>query len=239
MAAWIKWNHGLESRPEVLAMARSLGLDPIHVAGCRMVAWAWGDRELRNGRAASVDVAQLDQIARVENFGNAMKRVGWLRCDDDGFVFSKWDRHNSKSAKQRTLDLARKGRNGSGKIPDSNRNNFGKNQEQSKRESKSKSKSKNKNKDSPLPPDFQTPEFQSAWTEWQAFRNEQRKPMTASTIKKQIALFQTIGHDAAIASINQSIRNGWQGLFDPRREDSRRPARKPSTYVPFQREEKP
>jgi len=239
MAAWIKWNHGLESRPEVLAMARSLGLDPIHVAGCCMVAWAWGDRELRNGRAASVDVAQLDQIARVENFGNAMVKAGWLRCDDSGFVFSKWDRHNSKSAKQRALAYLRqqklRGKNGGENVTVGS---FQK-RDQSKSKSKSKSKNKNKNKDSPLPPDFQTPEFQSAWTEWQAFRNEQRKPMTASTIKKQIALFQTIGHDAAIASINQSIRNGWQGLFDPRREDSRRPARKPSTYVPFQREEKP
>jgi hypothetical protein len=66
--------------------------------------------------------------------------------------------------------------------------------------------------------------FREVWSGWMRYRCELHKPLTESTIKQQVALLESFGHDAAIVSIKNSIRNGWQGLFDPR-GDTRRNGR--------------
>jgi len=67
-----------------------------------------------------------------------------------------------------------------------------------------------------IPPPFQTPDFKSAWERWLQFRRELGKRITASTASHQLKLLTNkIGNKAlAIESIDQSIRNGWIGLFD-------------------------
>lgn len=64
-----------------------------------------------------------------------------------------------------------------------------------------------------LPDALQTPEFLAAWEEWQSYRKQKRKTMTESTIKKQIEFLASIGVQDAIISINESIKNGYTGLF--------------------------
>ena len=68
---------------------------------------------------------------------------------------------------------------------------------------------------SPLPEALDTPEFQKAWEEWIAYRKERRQPLTASTVRKQFAELAAWGPTKAVTAIERSIRNGWQGLFDP------------------------
>ena len=63
---------------------------------------------------------------------------------------------------------------------------------------------------------LKTEKFRGAWNEWEAYRREIKKKLTKASVKKQIKQLEKLGHDAAIESIEQSIRNGWTGLFDPR-----------------------
>ncbi len=64
-----------------------------------------------------------------------------------------------------------------------------------------------------LPPTLDFPEFKSAWKDWVAYRKEKRQPLKASTVKGQIKFLAE--HPAeAVEMIQQSIRNGWQGLFE-------------------------
>ncbi len=51
-----------------------------------------------------------------------------------------------------------------------------------------------------------------SWDEWLEFRKEIKKKMTPTTIKKQIQ-FLFLNQDDHVRIINQSIMNGWQGLF--------------------------
>ncbi|MEB3843959.1 helix-turn-helix domain-containing protein [Pseudomonas guariconensis] len=50
-----------------------------------------------------------------------------------------------------------------------------------------------------------------AWADWCQHRKEIRKPLTATTCAKQAKTLA--GHHAPDAVINQSISNGWTGLF--------------------------
>jgi hypothetical protein len=65
-----------------------------------------------------------------------------------------------------------------------------------------------------IPKTLDTPEFRAAWAEWQAYKRELKKPLTASTVKHQfreLTALRSVHH--AVASIHQSIARSWQGLF--------------------------
>lgn len=65
-----------------------------------------------------------------------------------------------------------------------------------------------------FPPSFNAPDFKDAWDRWIAYKKEIRKKMTATTAKMQAKTLSKMGKALAIESIDQSIRNGWQGIFD-------------------------
>lgn len=67
-----------------------------------------------------------------------------------------------------------------------------------------------------IPAILQTPEFHKAWNEWQAERKQRRKKLTPAAISRQLAKLEAMGPENAVASINQSIEQGWTGLFDPK-----------------------
>lgn len=61
-----------------------------------------------------------------------------------------------------------------------------------------------------------------AWQDWVAYRSEIRKPLTARMRNAQLSLLKK-QHDIGLsqrACIDQSIRNGWVGLFPARRTEN-------------------
>ena len=75
-----------------------------------------------------------------------------------------------------------------------------------------------------IPESLATPAFLSAWDDWQRYRKERRKKLTPITIERQLAKLAKAGPDTAVAMIEQSIENGWIGLFEVK-EDRRGEAR--------------
>lgn len=71
---------------------------------------------------------------------------------------------------------------------------------------------KNKN-EVKIPDKLNTPEFLAAWEEWQLYRKQKRQTLTPVSIKRQLEFLASIGVQDAIISINESIRNGYTGLF--------------------------
>ncbi|MCC6356990.1 MAG: helix-turn-helix domain-containing protein [Verrucomicrobiae bacterium] len=68
----------------------------------------------------------------------------------------------------------------------------------------------------PLPPlPHPGPEFAEAWQRWEGYRRELRKPLTPSTVRAQFKDLAALCCADAIVAIDQSIRNGWSGLFKP------------------------
>jgi hypothetical protein len=68
-----------------------------------------------------------------------------------------------------------------------------------------------------LPDALDCDAFRRAWDDWHAYRRERRLPAwTDRTIKAQLAKLESYGLDGALASIEESIANGYQGLFKPK-----------------------
>jgi len=78
-----------------------------------------------------------------------------------------------------------------------------------------------------VPDVLRNPLFGSLWETWLRERPKARKPTTQ---KFQLKFLATLGLDGAVASIEQSLQNGWTGLFEPRLNGNgnHAPVKKPS-----------
>lgn len=66
-----------------------------------------------------------------------------------------------------------------------------------------------------LPDVLNTPAFRAAWAEWVQHRKEIRKKLTDTSVKRQLAMLERIGHDQAIRTIGHTVERGWIGLREP------------------------
>jgi hypothetical protein len=67
-----------------------------------------------------------------------------------------------------------------------------------------------------LPDDFphKSPEFLAEWADCVEFRKKELKaPLGPIAVKKQAKLLAAWDEATAIASLEQSMRSGWQGIF--------------------------
>ena len=68
-----------------------------------------------------------------------------------------------------------------------------------------------------LPAELETETFRAAWADWLAYRRECKvSTYKPRALAAQLAMMAEWGHDVAIESIRQSIRQQWRGLFEPR-----------------------
>jgi len=68
------------------------------------------------------------------------------------------------------------------------------------------------------PIDTPTSIYKAAWDEWVAYRKEMKKKMTPRTVKMQQTLLSRYDFETQERIINQSIQNGWTGLFEPKQQ---------------------
>ena len=104
---WIKMRCDLAADPAVIAVAARLGLNESHVVGLCHRLWSWASRHTTTGKARGVTVLWLDRFIGFNGFASALAEVGWLKVTDRGITISKFDRHNSQSAKTRALTAIR------------------------------------------------------------------------------------------------------------------------------------
>ena len=68
-----------------------------------------------------------------------------------------------------------------------------------------------------LPAELETETFRAAWADWLAYRRECKvSTYKPRALAAQLAMMAEWGHDVAIESIRQSIRQQWRGLFEPK-----------------------
>jgi len=72
-------------------------------------------------------------------------------------------------------------------------------------------------------PSLRTEDFAASLREWAIFRKEKKKPLTEQQGLKQLAWLATQSNP--IGCIDQSIRNGWQGLFELKGNNGKTPTR--------------
>ena len=98
---WIKLQKDTPDKPEVLAIASRMDLDPDAVVGKLVRIWSWFDTHTVDGNALSVTYSLLDRLAGVTGFAEQMAFVGWLNQDGHVLSLPNFDFHNGQSAKKR------------------------------------------------------------------------------------------------------------------------------------------
>lgn len=104
---WIKVEIGLPDKPEVHYIAGACNLDPDAVVGKLIRVWQWFDKHTVDGNAHGVTFLLVDRLVGVTGFAEAMQFAGWLEQRDMVLNMPKFDRHTSKSAKNRALTAKR------------------------------------------------------------------------------------------------------------------------------------
>ncbi len=104
---WLKFEKSTSDKPEVWAMADRLAIDPDAVVGKLLRVWAWFDEQSEEGNAPSVSKSLLDRRVGVTGFCDAMVLCGWMNDDGKEVTLPNFDRHNGKTAKNRSLTAKR------------------------------------------------------------------------------------------------------------------------------------
>jgi hypothetical protein len=148
---WIKLQKDTPDKPEVLAIAARLGIDPDAVTGKLIRIWSWFDTHTTNGNAQSVTYAFLDRICGVTGFAEQVALVGWLEQNGHELTLPNFDFHNGETAKKRAMGKNRTEKHRSN--AESNAPSVTKTSPEKRREEKSYSVSKDTGDKSPLSPD--------------------------------------------------------------------------------------
>ena len=67
-----------------------------------------------------------------------------------------------------------------------------------------------------IPEALNTPAFRSAWTDFIDHRKSNRKPLSPKAAELNLKKCLELGHDIACSAIEQTIANGWTGIFEPK-----------------------
>lgn len=73
-----------------------------------------------------------------------------------------------------------------------------------------------------LPETLKTDAFQDAWKRFVAYRAERKKPIYQSSMEAKWLQMESWGSDMAVQSIENTIANGWQGIFPPQGEKAKK-----------------
>lgn len=158
-----------------------------------------------------INLSDLDVIAGVPGFGEAMAGVGWAEDSENGVSLPNFREYNlpmdSKDRQKAYRERHKK--------------------QAKKRVTESLPKARNENVTSLLfsslvssvgtsvPTNLRNPTFEEVWDRWVRHREEIRKPLKPTQVKSQLAQLAKLGHERAVAMIEHTIAMGWQGLREP------------------------
>lgn len=104
---WIKFQNSTPDKPEIWAIADTLGIDPDAVVGKLLRVWIWFDEHTEKGNAPSVTKLLLDRLVGVTGFCDAVIFSGWMAEKNSKISLPNFTRHNGKTAKNRSMTALR------------------------------------------------------------------------------------------------------------------------------------
>lgn len=116
---WMKVEKDTPEKPEILAIASILNLDPEIVFTKCFKLWRWADSQTIDGNVPRVTPARLDELVKMPGFADALSEVGWLHVRTGSLQIPNFGRHMGQGAKKRALtaDRVAKSRTGNCNAP--------------------------------------------------------------------------------------------------------------------------
>jgi len=177
---WIKLQKDTPDKPEVLAIASRMNLDPDAVVGKLVRIWSWFDTHTVDGNAMSVTYSLLDRLAGVTGFAEQMTFVGWLNQDGHVLSLPNFEYHNGETAKKRALGKNRQEKHRSNDESNANSNALSVTETlpEKRREEKSVKEDKERATIVACPPDVE----QQVWDDWKQLRKAKKAPVTETVV---------------------------------------------------------
>lgn len=202
---WIKFQKDTPDKPEVLAIAARMGMDPDAVVGKLIRIWSWFDTHTTNGNALSVTYSFLDRLTGVTGFSEHVALVGWLEQNGSELSLPNFEYHNGETAKKRAMGKNRteKHRNNPNSDAESNDSSVTKTSPEKRREEKSI----NKNTATIVA----APEgvSESVWNDFVRHRKAKRAQVTGRVIEA-ISLQAKLAGWTLEAALAETIDRNWQ-----------------------------
>jgi hypothetical protein len=109
--SWIPIDHATPEKPEVLKLARILGVSTDDVIGKLIRFWIWVDKNSVDGVVDAVD-ADVDVYMRLHGFAKALENAGWLIIDNENekITVPNFEERSGKTEKARSLKTQRQAR---------------------------------------------------------------------------------------------------------------------------------
>lgn len=241
MSGWIKVEKDLLTDPRVLHMASRLGHADVTLesrSSSTIIAaivklWCFADTHARADCTLDCPPDAINQLVGVPNFCQLMPPE-WLQVlDPNRVLLPNFWAHNGTLAKKRALNQKRQERHRA--------------QRNAPVTHASRSKSTETTPDQDLDLDLRETPLSvplgldiPSWERWSAYRSKIRKAIKPASMASAQAKLAGYGADQA-AVVEQSIANGWQGLFDLKQGTNgaqRRPHRKAPTADELEAEER-
>ena len=177
---WIKLQKDTPDKPEVLAIASRMNLDPDAVVGKLVRIWSWFDTHTVDGNALSVTYALLDRLAGITGFAEQMSFVGWLNQEGHVLSLPNFEYHNGETAKKRALGKNRqdKHRSNDESNANSNASSVTNALPEKRREEKSIDIKKERATSVACPPDVD----KQIWDDWKQLRKAKKAPVTETVV---------------------------------------------------------
>ena len=214
---WIKMRTDLSTSPKVVRISSALRADRFRTVGALHAVWCLFDAHSLDGKLEGYNLGTVDDLIGFSGFAEAMASVGWLVESPEGIELPRFDDHNGSSAKRRAMEADRK-RKGRLSAPDADdlRTREEKRREEVNQDQKHVSPpsaddqpAKKKSAFDPLttkPPNVSA----KVWADFVAHRKGKSK-LTA--VACELIAAKLAVHPDPDAVLNQSIENGWTGIF--------------------------
>ena len=106
---WIKVEHSLPTKPEVLQLADLLDISEATVVGLLVGFWIWVDTNVSESCPVVYGtMSRIDALVGHDGFSEAMATCGWLSITGDQLRIPGYEHHLSQTAKQRGVEARRK-----------------------------------------------------------------------------------------------------------------------------------
>lgn len=126
---WTRIENDLVRKPEVVRLAKALGLTKPAVIGHLAIFWNWCVEQMDDTGRITTDDPEfvIDDVAMHDGFAAALAAVGWLVLEDDGALIPSPDRFmdftKKKKAAQRARDYRARQRDEEAAEPDAEERN--------------------------------------------------------------------------------------------------------------------
>lgn len=107
MSHWIKIEFTTPDKPELISAARICDTSRANAFLAFFRLWSYFDVHTATGFLPGLVPEDLDDIAKLKGFGQAMANIGWISANAQGISIANWEIHNGESAKKRALNQRR------------------------------------------------------------------------------------------------------------------------------------